>query len=76
MLKAALGLQLRRLLSDSASRHFFQHVDVDALCSEIRDWTIPQIPSGATDLDQLICGGMTLRGSVEPPPVVTWTLEI
>jgi hypothetical protein len=66
VLTAALGFELRRPPSDSAFRYFFQHVDVAALCTAIRDWTIAQIPGGATDLDQLICDGKTLRGSIEP----------
>jgi hypothetical protein len=41
-------------------------VDVAALCAAIRDWTIAQIPAGAGDLDQLVCDGKTLRGSIEP----------
>ena len=36
------------------------------MCAAIRDWTIAQIPSGAVDLDQLVCDGKTLRGSIEP----------
>jgi hypothetical protein len=40
-------------------------VDVVAVCAAIRDWTIAQIPGGAGDLDQLICDGKTLRGSIE-----------
>ena len=36
------------------------------LCAVIRDWTIAQIPGGAADLDQLVCDGKTLRGSIEP----------
>ena len=65
VLTAALGLELRRPPSDSAFRYFFQHVDVAALCTAIRDWTIAQIPGGAADLDQLICNGKTLRSSIE-----------
>ena len=61
-----LGLELRRPLSDSAFRYFFRQVVVASLCAAIRDWTIAQIPGGATDLDQLICDGKTLRGSIEP----------
>ena len=30
------------------------------------DWTIAQILGGAVDLDQLVCVGNTLRGSIEP----------
>ena len=41
-------------------------MDVAALCAAIRDWTIAQIPGGAADLDQQICDGKTLRGSIEP----------
>ena len=66
VLTAALDLELRRPPSDSAFRYFFQYVDVAALCTAIRDWTIAQIPGGAADLDQLICDGKTLRGSIEP----------
>ncbi len=39
---------------------------MSALCTAIRDWTMAQIPGGAADLDQLICDGKTLRGSIEP----------
>ena len=66
VLTVALGIELRRPPSDSAFRYFFQHVDVAALCTAIRDWTIAQIPGGAADLEQLICDGKTLRGSIEP----------
>jgi len=63
-----LGLKLRRPPSDSAFRYFFLQVDVVALCAAIRDWTIAQIPGGAKELDQLICDGKTLRGSIEHTP--------
>ena len=62
----ALGIELRRQPSDSSFRYFFRQVDVAALCAAIRDWTIAQIPGGAADLDQLVCDGKTLRGSIEP----------
>jgi hypothetical protein len=61
----ALGLERRRPPSDSSFRYFFLQVDVAALCAAIRDWTIAQIPGGAADLDQLVCDGKTLRGSIE-----------
>lgn len=64
VLSEALGIELRRYSSDSAFRYFFQQVDVAA----IRDWTLAQIPVDATDLDQLVCDGKTLRGSIEPTP--------
>jgi hypothetical protein len=65
VLTEALGLELRRSPSDYSFRYFFLQVVVTALCAAIRDWTITQIPGGATDLDQLICDGKTLRGSIE-----------
>jgi hypothetical protein len=61
-----LGIELKRLPSDSAFRYFFLQVDVAAVCAAIRDWTIAQIPGGAAEIDQLICDGKTLRGSIEP----------
>ena len=64
VLTEALGLELRRPPSDSAFRYFFLQVDVAAFCTAIRDWTIAQIPGGATELDQLICDGRTLGGSI------------
>jgi hypothetical protein len=67
-LTEALGIELRRYPSDSAFRYFFHQVDVAALCAAIRDWTIAQIPGGAADLDQLVCDGKTLRGSIETTP--------
>jgi hypothetical protein len=66
VLTEALGLDLRRPPSDSSFRYFFLQVDVAELCAAIRDWTIAQIPGGAADLDQLVCDGKTLRGSIEP----------
>jgi hypothetical protein len=68
VLTEALGIELRRYPSDSAFRYFFHQVDVAALCAAIRDWTIAQIPGGAADLDQLVCDGKTLRGSIETTP--------
>jgi hypothetical protein len=65
-LTESLVLELRRPPSDSAFRYFFRQVDVAALCTAIRDWTITQIPGGASDLDQLVCDRKTLRGSIEP----------
>jgi hypothetical protein len=66
----SLGLELRRPPSDSAFRYFFLPVDVEALCAAIRDWNIAQIPCGALVLDQLVCDGKTLRGSIESTPCV------
>ncbi|MCT0224364.1 transposase family protein [Synechococcus sp. CS-1328] len=66
VLTEALGIELRRPPSDSAFHYFFLQVDVAAVCAAIPDWTIAQIPGGITDLDQLVCDGKTLRGSIEP----------
>ncbi len=66
VLTEALGLELRRPPSDSSFRYFFHQVDVAALCAAIRDWTIAQIPGGTSDLDQLVCDGKALRGSILP----------
>jgi hypothetical protein len=66
VLTEALELKFRRPPSDSAFRYFFQQVDVGGLCTAIRDWTIAQIPGGTADLDQLVCNGKTLRGSIKP----------
>ncbi len=65
-LASALKIELTRPPSDSAFRTFFQQVDVAALCAAIRDWTIAQIPGGTGDLNQLVCDGKTMRGSIEP----------
>jgi hypothetical protein len=66
LLTEVLGVELRRPPSDSSFRYFFHQVDVSALCAAIRDRTIAQIPGGAADLDQLVCDGKALRGSIEP----------
>ena len=65
-LTSAQGIELTSPPSDSAFRYFFQQVDVAALCAAIRDWTIAQIPCGASNLDQLVCDGKIMRGSIEP----------
>jgi hypothetical protein len=62
------GFELRRPLSDSAFRYCLLQVDVAALCTAICVWMIAQIPGGAKELDQLICNGKTLRGSIEHIP--------
>jgi len=68
VLSKDLGIELRRYLSDSTFRYFFQQLDVTALCAAIRDWPLAQIPGGAANLDQLVCDGKTLRGSIEHTP--------
>ncbi len=65
-LTSALEIELRRPPPDSAFRHFYQQVDVAAICAAICDWTIAQIQDGAWDLDQLVCDGNAMRGSIQP----------
>ena len=65
VLTEVLGLELCRPPSDSPFRYFFKQVDVAVLCAAIRDWIISQIPGGASYLYQLVCGGKTLRGSIQ-----------
>ena len=59
------GIGLKRPFSDSAFRYFSLQVDVASICGALRDWTLALIPGGAMDLDQLVCDGKTLRGSIE-----------
>ena len=61
-----LGIELRRPPSESALSYFFHQVDVATLGTAIRDWKIGVILGGAADLDQLVCDGKTLQGSIVP----------
>ena len=65
-LTSSLGIELKRSPSDTALRYLFLPMHVMSLCAAIRDWTIAQIPGGTGDLDQLVCDGKTMRGSIEP----------
>ena len=40
-------------------------MDVSSICTPIRDWTLARIRNGPKDLDQLVCDGKTLWGSIE-----------
>ena len=64
VLTEALGRVLRQPPFVSAFRYFFRQVDVVALSTAFRDWATAQIPVCAADLDQLVCDGKTLRGSI------------
>jgi hypothetical protein len=61
----ALGLELRRPPTDSTFRYLFLQVDVAEICRQMKAWMLAQIPDGAGALDQLVCDGKTLRGSIE-----------
>ncbi len=62
----ALGIEVMRCPSDSAFRYCFVQVDADDVCAAIPDRIISLIPGGMTNLDQFICDGKPLRGSIEP----------
>jgi hypothetical protein len=64
-LNQALGLELRRPPTDSTFRYLFLQVDVAEICRQMKAWMLAQIPDGAGGLDQLVCDGKTLRGSIE-----------
>jgi len=61
-LSQALGL--KRPPTDSTFRYLFLQVDVAEICRQLQVWMLAQIPDGATGLDQLVCDGKTLRGSI------------
>jgi hypothetical protein len=63
-LNQALGLDLRRPPTDSTFRYLYLQVDVAEICQQPQVWMLVQIPGGATGLDQLVCDGKTLRGSI------------
>lgn len=64
-LNQALGLELRRPPTDSTFRYLFLQVDVAEICRQMKAWMLAQIPDGTGGLDQLVCDGKTLRGSIE-----------
>lgn len=41
-------------------------MDVADVCAAIRECAIAQISNSAADIDQLLCDGKTIRGSIEP----------
>ena len=65
VLTERFGIQLKCPPTDSAFGYFFLQVDVASICAAIREWTLTQIPSGASDLYQLISDGKTLWSSIE-----------
>ncbi len=65
-LNQALGTGLKRPPTDSTFRYLFMQVDVAEICRHLLVWMLAQIPCGAAGLDQLVCDGKTLRGSIEP----------
>jgi hypothetical protein len=66
VLTELLWIELKSPPSDSTFHYFFLQVDVAAVCAAIREWTIARIQSVAADLDQLVCDGKTMHGSIEP----------
>ena len=63
-LNQAFGLELKRPPTDSTFRYLFLQVGVAEICRQLQVWMLTQIPDGATGLDQLVCDGKTLRGSI------------
>ncbi len=41
-------------------------MDFDGAGAAIRNWTIAQLTTGTTEIDQWICDSKSLRGSIEP----------
>jgi hypothetical protein len=64
VLNQSLGLELRRPPTDSTCRYLFLQVDVAGICRQLQAWMLAQIRGGAKGLDQLVCDGKTLRGSI------------
>jgi hypothetical protein len=58
------GLELKRPPTDSTFRYLFLQVDVAEICRQLQVWMLAQITDSATGLDQLVCDGKTLRGSI------------
>jgi hypothetical protein len=63
-LNQTLGLQHKRPPTDSTFRYLFLQVDVAEICRQLQVWMLAQITDSATGLDQLVCDGKTLRGSI------------
>jgi hypothetical protein len=63
-LNQALGLEYRRWPSDATFLYLFNKAQLQGFGQVLQAWMISQIPGGAEGLDQLVCDGKTLRGSV------------
>jgi len=63
-LNQALGLDFKRWPSDATFLYLFNKSHLQEFGQVLQAWMISQIPGGADALDQLVCDGKTLRGSV------------
>jgi len=59
-----LGLDFKRWPSDATFLYLFNKTHLQEFAQVLQAWMISQIPGGAEALDQLVCDGKTLRGSV------------
>ena len=64
-LNQALGLDFKRWPSDATFLYLFNRAHLQEFGLVLQAWMISQIPGGAEGLDQLVCDGKTLRGSIE-----------
>jgi hypothetical protein len=62
-LNQALGLNFKRWPTDATFLYLFNKAHLEQFGEVLQAWMISQIPGGATDLDQLVCDGKTLKGS-------------
>ena len=63
-LNQALDLDFKRWPSDATFLYLFNKSHLQEFGQVLQAWMISQIPGGAEGLDQLVCDGKTLRGSV------------
>ena len=59
----ALDLELPKAPCDSTFLYLFERVELEHLCSLLREWMLAQITDMDEDFDQLICDGKTIRYS-------------
>jgi hypothetical protein len=67
-LNQALGLDFKRWPSDATFLYLFNKAHLQEFGQVLQAWMISQIPGGEDHLDQLVCDGKTLRGSVPRQP--------
>jgi len=65
VLNEALGLDLKRWPSDATFLYLFNKAHLQEFGQVLQAWMISQIPGGPEGLDQLVCDGKTLRGSID-----------
>lgn len=64
-LTSELGIELKSSPADTAFLYFTLQMGVTALCAAIGDWTLAEIPGGASGLDQFHCDSQALRAPPE-----------